>query len=206
MRVVGGSAKGRRLVSFTHLSVRPTSDMAREAVFNVLGQDLSWAGRILDLFAGTGAMGIEALSRGAGEAVFVDNDVSALAIVRKNLALCGFTERSSVLKKDATEAVKWLSVKGAAFDLIFIDAPYADISLTNRTLGAVSGSSILKEDGLIVCEAAKRNASMIDAAGFDVIKEKTYGDTAVWFLKKKVTLFSKGLGSRVTGSGGIKDI
>ena len=185
MRVVGGRAKGRRLVSFTHAEVRPTSDMVREAVFNVLGQDLSWAGRTLDLFAGTGAMGIEALSRGAGDVVFVDNDVSALAIVRKNLALCGFTERSSVLKKDATEAVKGLSIKGERFDLIFIDAPYADVSLTNKTLGAVSRSSILKEDGLVVCEAAKRNASMIDAAGFDVIKEKTYGDTAVWFLKKK---------------------
>ncbi|MFZ3073269.1 MAG: RsmD family RNA methyltransferase, partial [Thermodesulfobacteriota bacterium] len=172
----------------------------REAVFNVLGQDLSWAGRILDLFAGTGAMCIEALSRGAGEAVFVDNDVSALAIVRKNLALCGFTELSSVLKKDAASVAAYFSVKGAPFDLIFIDAPYADVSLTNRTLGAVSGSSILKEDGILVCEAAKRNASVVDTSGFDVIKEKTYGDTAVWFLKKKVTPFSKG------GSGGIKDV
>jgi len=185
MRVVGGSAKGRRLVSFTHAEVRPTSDMVREAVFNVLGQDLSWARRVLDLFAGTGAMGIEALSRGAGEAVFIDDDAKALGIVRKNLELCGFTGRASVLKKDVVSAVKRLSVKGEAFDLIFIDAPYADISLTNGTLGAVSESSILKEDGLVVCEAAKRNASMIDAAGFDVIKEKTYGDTAVWFLKKK---------------------
>ena len=185
MRVVGGKVKGRRLVSFTHLSVRPTSDMVREAVFNVLGQDLSWAGRTLDLFAGTGAMGIEALSRGANDAVFVDNDVKALAIVRKNLALCGFTERSKVLKKDATEAVKGLSVEGESFDLIFMDAPYSDVSLTNESLGAVSRSSILKEGGILVVEAAKRNASMIDAAGFDVVKEKTYGDTAVRFLKKK---------------------
>jgi 16S rRNA (guanine(966)-N(2))-methyltransferase RsmD len=99
MRVIGGTRKGRRLASFRCPSIRPTSDKVREAVFNVLERGNAFK-KALDLFAGTGAMGIEALSRGSVEAVFVERDARAVSVIRKNLKTCGFEDKARVLKRE----------------------------------------------------------------------------------------------------------
>ncbi|MBI5598755.1 MAG: 16S rRNA (guanine(966)-N(2))-methyltransferase RsmD [Deltaproteobacteria bacterium] len=182
MRVVGGKSKGRRLASFRCGRIRPTSDMVREAVFNVLGQDMTSKG-ILDLFAGTGAMGIEALSRGAGRAVFVDNDAAAISVIKKNISLCGFDGNSTVLKNDAKGALRHLEKTGERFDVIFMDAPYPDPSLTGTAIDAIITAGLLNPDGAIVCEVSKRHPIEPLPAGVTVEKEKRYGDTLVYFLK-----------------------
>jgi 16S rRNA (guanine(966)-N(2))-methyltransferase RsmD len=180
MRVVGGEKRGRRLASFRCPSIRPTPDKVREAIFNVLGQDTSALSRVLDLFAGTGAMGIEALSRGSLEATFVDKDPGALKVIKKNLSACALTERARVVKSDALRATVNLKKRGQSFDLVFLDAPYAEISLTNRVLKEIKG--LLSPDGIAVVEAAKKSAPEIATVGFELKKEKSYGDTTVYFL------------------------
>lgn len=179
MRVVGGRLKGRVLSSFKGMSIRPTSDKVREAIFNILPRESPF-GKVLDLFAGTGAMGIEALSRGAKEAVFVDKDQSAVNIIYKNLETCSLGAEARVLKKDVKSAVKFLAAKGEKFDLIFIDPPY-DSSLVNEALKAVSSEGILERDGYLVAESSKRVKVQDGFPGLKRIDERKYGDTAVYF-------------------------
>ncbi|OGQ60463.1 MAG: 16S rRNA (guanine(966)-N(2))-methyltransferase RsmD [Deltaproteobacteria bacterium RIFCSPLOWO2_02_FULL_53_8] len=186
MRVVGGRFKGRRLCEFAGRSIRPTSDKVRQALFNILYHPDEGFGfrRALDLFAGTGAMGIEAVSRGAQEAVFVDIDPSALSVVRKNLESCGLGN-SQVLLSGAREAINRLSMRHEQFDLIFIDPPYAS-TLANETLMAIDASkSILSEDGLCVVETVRRTPITIEPNGLQLIDERRYGDTLIYIYKKE---------------------
>lgn len=180
MRVIGGSLKGRRLASFRGRSVRPTSDKVREAVFNILHRP-GPSTRVLDLFAGTGAMGIEALSRGAAEAVFVDIDSASIATVRKNLQSCGVLDRSKVYKMDAVRAVRELAARSEGFDLIFIDPPY-ESGLTEKALEAIAAVRLLSPGGVIVAETSRRSALEGPFDGLDVVDERRYGDTVVYFL------------------------
>ena len=123
MRVIAGSAKGRRLEMPPTAGVRPTSDRARETLFNVLGADVAEA-RVLDAFAGSGAVGIEALSRGARAVTFVERSRRVAAVLRDNVDACGFTLRASVLGADWHAALRRLGKDVAAFDLAFFDPPY----------------------------------------------------------------------------------
>jgi len=183
MRVVGGAKKGRRLASFKGRSIRPTSDKVREAVFNILPRDFPFR-KALDLFAGTGAMGIEALSRGAGYAVFVDNDQASIGIIRKNIETCGLGPASRVLKKDALDAVRFLSKKGEKFDLIFIDPPY-ESALVEKTLRLVDEEGLLNADGFLVAETSKRSPISPGLTGLELVDERSYGDTLVYFFVVK---------------------
>ena len=171
MRVVGGLIKGRRLASFKGREVRPTSDKIREAVFNVLGSITAEevaagevAGgsvedkRVLDLFAGTGALGIEALSRGALDAVFVEKDPRAVEVIRKNLDTCGLEGVASLLKRDALGALGYLRKKEERFELVFMDAPYAEGELTRETLRRLSSSGVLAPGAIVVCETPARES------------------------------------------------
>jgi len=189
MRVVGGRVRGRRLTPFKASGIRPTSDQVREAIFNVLNQ--GYAGTaVLDIFAGTGAMGIEALSRGASSATFVDNSRGAVAVIKKNLTLCGFEEEGRILNKDALAALACFkaaraapAARAARFDLIFIDAPYNKTALTKETLRLAAGSGLLGSEGRIVCEVSKKNPIESLPEGLTIIKEKTYGDTLIYFIE-----------------------
>lgn len=182
MRIIGGRCKGRVLSSFKGRSVRPTSDKVREAVFNILPRDFPFK-RVLDLFAGTGALGIEALSRGAAEAVFIDSDPAAVELVRKNLASCGLLVAATVLRRDAPGAIRLLSKRGEGFDLIFIDPPYAS-ALAEETLKGIDASGLLNEGGLVVAETSKRNPIEAGTAGLKLLDERKYGDTLVYFYEK----------------------
>ncbi|MBI5888012.1 MAG: 16S rRNA (guanine(966)-N(2))-methyltransferase RsmD [Deltaproteobacteria bacterium] len=189
MRIVGGTCKGRGLSSFKGLSIRPTSDKVREAVFSIL---FHYAGsgfsgtfrRTLDLFAGTGAMGIEALSRGSAEAVFVDKDPKSAAVIQKNIELCGLSGRASVVRKDVLDAVRLLSMKGERFDLIFIDPPY-DSSLTARTLKEIDEQGLLGAGGMVVAETSKRKPLELTLANLTLVDERRYGDTLVYFFASR---------------------
>jgi 16S rRNA (guanine(966)-N(2))-methyltransferase RsmD len=123
LRVISGTLKGKKLLSAKGLSLRPTSDRVRESVFDILQGNVEGL-RVLDLFAGTGAMGIEALSRGAISAVFIENQKSSLEILRKNLSACRMEAVTQVLAKEAEEGLRLLEGQGGRFELIFLDPPY----------------------------------------------------------------------------------
>ncbi len=148
MRVITGSARGRRLKTLEGLETRPTAERVKEGVFNILQFQLADS-RVLDLFAGTGQMGIEALSRGAERAVFVDSRRQAAALVRENLAATGLGDRASVV---CGEALAYLRSVRERFDVIFIDPPYA-AGLWESALSAISQFDILSDHGIIVCES-----------------------------------------------------
>lgn len=177
MRVITGTARGRKLCEPKDMSVRPTTDMVKEAVFSIVQFDVPGR-RVLDLFAGTGQLGIEALSRGARECVFVDNAPQSLALVRKNLALCGFT--AEVVRADACS---YLSHCGK-FDLVFIDPPY-HAGLYDDVLDAVFQFDILKEGGIILVESMRGTALPEAKAPYVRGRQYHYG-------KVSLTAYSRG--------------
>lgn len=148
MRVITGTARGRRLGELEGLETRPTADRVKEGMFNVVQFDIEGR-RVLDLFAGTGQLGIEALSRGAASAVFVDCRRDAAALVRENLRRTGLSERARVIQGDS---LGFLASCGEKFDLIFIDPPYA-AGLWESAINAISQFDILSNHGIILCEA-----------------------------------------------------
>jgi 16S rRNA (guanine966-N2)-methyltransferase len=168
MRVVAGEFKGRRLQTARGTRTRPTADRVREALFSMLG-DVSGA-RVLDLYAGSGALGIEALSRGAESAVFVERDQAALAALRRNLDAVG--ARAEVRRQDV---LRFLARPEGTFDLVFCDPPYDGAPAVAAPLaGALP--TLLGEDARIVTESDKRNPLLLP---LPLLVERTYGDTRV---------------------------
>ena len=176
MRVITGSARGRKLKTPENYDIRPTADSVKEAVFNILQFDIEGR-RVLDLFAGTGQLGIEALSRGAAEAVFVDESRESVRIVKENLKTCSLS--APVFQ---TNALDFLRSCGK-FDLIFVDPPY-DAGLYKPVLEKINAIDILSEGGIILCES-RRETEMPDMrAPYCKRKEYRYG-------KVKLSLYSK---------------
>ena len=147
MRVITGTARGRRLLEPKGREIRPTTDMVKEAVFSIVQFDVPGR-RVLDLFAGTGQLGIEALSRGARECVFVDSAQEAVTLVKKNLAVCGF--EANVIRADAQSYL----ARGGKFDLVFIDPPYQS-GLYAPILEKAFGFDILTDGGIILVESLR---------------------------------------------------
>jgi 16S rRNA (guanine966-N2)-methyltransferase len=181
LRIVSGRFKGRRLTSPKGMDIRPTSDMVREAIFNILPREFHYK-RALDLFAGTGAMGLEALSRGALEVTFVDSGVEAISLIRKNIEACGAEAR--VFKSGVQASLKQFARKGEKFDLIIRDPPYSS-TLLMEALEAIDRDSLLDAEGVIVAETTKRAPLEADLRGLELFDERRYGDTAVYFLKPR---------------------
>lgn len=174
MRVIGGTARGHRLQFPRGSETRPTSDKVREAIFNIV-RDEFVDGRVLDLFAGTGAMGIEALSRGAEEAVFVERRAAACEVIRRNLAHTGFTEQARVLHMSAEGALRELNTP---FALICADPPYAYHGI-HDIMESIGGGLVIEDDSLVVLEHSPRFAVLERYARLSLLRQKTYGDTAV---------------------------
>jgi 16S rRNA (guanine966-N2)-methyltransferase len=168
VRVVAGEFRGRRLAAPRGRGTRPTADKVREALFSMLG-DVSGA-RVLDLYAGSGALGIEALSRGAESAVFVERDARAAAVIDRNLASLGLDEE--VLRQDA---VRFLARSTGTFDLVFCDPPY---DAASRLAGPLAEHlpALTSEDARIVTESDKRNPLLLP---LPLLTERTYGDTRI---------------------------
>ncbi|MEE9543657.1 MAG: 16S rRNA (guanine(966)-N(2))-methyltransferase RsmD [Thermodesulfobacteriota bacterium] len=183
MRVVGGELKGRKLKTFKGSAIRPTTDKVREAVFNILSPLLPVT-RALDLYAGTGAMGIEALSRGVKELFFVDTSPRAVSVIKDNLETLGLDSKTRVYKKDVKSAINSFSENGVLFDLIFIDPPY-EAGLLMGTLGLIAGKndsdSILNPGGVIVTESSKRDPIDKESVpkSLELIDSRRYGDNQI---------------------------
>ena len=174
MRVITGSARGMKLRTLEGLATRPTSDRVKEEVFNIIQFDIEGR-RVLDLFAGSGQLAIEALSRGAAYAVLVDQSLEAVKIVKENLKKTRFDQRATVLRADY---LQYLSSAREKFDLIFLDPPYSEKYL-ERALERISEIDILTEGGIIVCE--KPRGKVLPPVVGDLIcsKDYNYGKTAV---------------------------
>ena len=186
MRIVGGSFRGKKLLFPEDKRVRPTSDRAREALFNILSHDsemrqeqgpLPLNSRVLDVFSGTGALGLEALSRGAAHVTFVDNHPDSLKLIEGNVKNMGARQNSDILRRDALN----IGRPGAAYDLVLMDPPYK-AGLTFPTLISLAEGGWLKPDTVIVIElAAKEKASL--PSKFQMLKERTYGAAKLIFLR-----------------------
>ena len=178
MRIISGTARGRRLATFAGQDIRPTPDRVREAVFSILFSRIgALAGmQILDLFAGTGAMALEALSRGADQALLIDNAPRAAALIRTNIDGCRFQERAAFRQADVARELPRL--QGRTFDLIFLDPPYGR-DLVPTTLAAVARLGLLAPDGIACAEAADGDAVPERIDGLERIDQRRYGSISV---------------------------
>jgi 16S rRNA (guanine966-N2)-methyltransferase len=182
MRIVAGKHRGRRLVAPSGHDIRPTSDRAREALFNLLAHSLDWPGLqdacVADIFCGTGAVGLEALSRGAAHATLVDNSQPAFAATRQNIEVLGEEQRTSFLRNDAT---KPMPRPARPIDFAYLDPPYR-LEVAADALTNLMVSGWLAPDALS-CVELHRKAAFEAPDGFVVENERTYGDTRLVFLK-----------------------
>lgn len=180
MRVIAGVAKGKRLFSPKTVKIRPVLDQVKEAVFNILWEIEGL--RLLDLFAGTGAMGIEALSRGAAHVTFVDQEKEAVQLIRKNLEHCGFIEQGRVLPMTVGAAIAKLEKEGGLFDLIFVDPPYQQ-RLIQKTFQKLATSPIVTGTTKFVVEHHPKEP-IPDIPGLALTDQRKYGQTRISFLKR----------------------
>lgn len=179
MRVIAGSARGIKLNTPEGLVTRPTTDRVKEALFSIIQFELE--GRtVLDLFAGTGQLGIEALSRGAASAVFVDAGAPAVRLVRENLKRTNFLDRAAVVQSDYE---RFLRSCGKTFDIILLDPPYAEKFLENA-LEIISEIDILNDSGIIICEKTADKALNAEIPGLTMKKEYRYGKCSLVLYRK----------------------
>lgn len=177
MRVTAGTLRGRRLATCGGRATRPTSSRVREAVFNLLRDRVEGA-RVLDLFAGSGALGIEGLSRGAAQAFFVDSSVAARRVIRQNLGALELGSRGRVLGGATKKAIRSLSDAGEQFDVVLVDPPYGR-GVTEQTLEAIAAGNIVADHGVVVVECGKRE-SLGDRYGCLRLRTtRLYGDTRI---------------------------
>lgn len=178
MRVITGKYRGRKLNTPADYDIRPTADKAKEALFSILANEL-YGSRVLDLFAGTGSLGIEALSRGAEYCVFADASGKSLKLVKENLEHCKVEEKTKVVAGDYRKVLKNLSDRvedglEEPFDIIFLDPPYNKGLLTDA-FELISQGKLLSQDGVIVAEHRKEEILPDEIAGFEKAKERRYG-------------------------------
>ena len=180
LRIIGGELKGRKLVSVPGMQTRPTADRVRESIFNILGASVGGA-LVLDLFAGTGAMGIEALSRRAESAVFADNDKTALTALAKNIKVCSLESRTNIIKWNLLKNLNIICAFPSAFNLVFIDPPY-NKNMIQRTLSNLAKSRCLDNGARVVIEHAPQELISVKDKNFKISDQRRYGKTLVSFL------------------------
>lgn len=182
MRVITGSARGTRLRELEGRDTRPTTDRVKEGLFSAIQFDIAGR-RVLDLFAGTGQLGIECLSRGAASAVFVDHSPKAAALIRDNLRATGLEAHAAVLQ---TDALDFLSRTAERFDLLFLDPPYAS-GLLEEAIKCAAAFDILKQRGIIVAEYSATAAFPVPPPPFHVGRTYRYGKIAVTLCRAGVS-------------------
>jgi 16S rRNA (guanine966-N2)-methyltransferase len=182
MRIISGTCRGRKLTPLKGMDIRPTSDRIREAIFNILGPRVRQA-RVLDLFAGTGALGLEALSRGAAHAVFVDQSHTACDVIRQNIDRCRFMEQATLIRQDLFSPWSDPVMASRCFDLIFLDPPYGR-NYVVKTLELPQFSALLSENGIIIAEHDTRETLSPALTGLDIFRQKKYSRTTVSFLTR----------------------
>ena len=185
MRVIAGRAKGRKLkvpASSSDRRVRPLTDQAKEALFNILG-DMVPESYFLDLFAGTGSVGIEALSRGARLAIFVELERSVVSTIRENLVSCGLDDSAEVYSLDVLRAIRVLDLKKSRFDIVYLGAPY-DSPMLEKALDLIQQSNIINESGVVVAEHRAKHVISPAFGNLINVRDARYGDTVLSFYKR----------------------
>ncbi len=194
MRIIGGSARGQRLKAPKGRALRPTAARVKEALFNILPHDLSGA-KVLDLFAGTGNVTVEALSRGATEAVLVDASAESAKTIRENLRRLKLADRAKVWIAPVNRALRLLARRGERFDIIFLDPPY-DQRLVETTLRLVAREGLLRQTGTLIAEHSIREEIAPRYDRLALRDQRRYGDTVLSFFGSS--------GSRVANRGGAR--
>lgn len=180
LRIIGGDKKGKKLLSVKGMKTRPTADRMRESLFNILSSSIVDS-NVLDLFAGTGAFGIEALSRGASAASFIDNDRVALSVIEKNLKSCGYEGCSKIFRCNILINLKCLKAVAKPFDLVFMDPPY-EKDCVYPSLVNLRQSSALQNGSIIIVEHSPKEPVPEDLFGFEISDQRRYGGTLFSFF------------------------
>ena len=180
LRIISGSLRGKKLHTVRGMKVRPTADRLRESIFNILASRVPQA-VVLDLFAGTGAFGIEAISRGAKYAVFVDSSREALSVIARNIEACAFSNRAKIIKWDIEKNLNCIKSFNPAFNLIFIDPPYNQ-NIINPSLLNLFKSGSLASGAWVVLEHAAAEPLQLEPGTFELEDQRKYGKTLVSFL------------------------
>lgn len=180
MRIIAGDMHGRQLKAVGGMQTRPTSDKVKGAIFNVLGNKVLNA-RVLDLFAGTGNLAIEALSRGSREAVMVEKSLAAHQVIQENLERVGARHKVKLLLMDAFKYLR--KYPNEVFDLVFLDPPYRQ-ELVSRSILTIKKYTFLTPAGVIIAETAKDEKLSEDIYPYEIRKTSEYGDTKVWYLQR----------------------
>lgn len=185
MRVISGSARGIKLVSQKGLNTRPTLDRVKEAMFNIIQFRVPNA-KILDLFAGSGALGIEALSRGSNLAVFCDNNKEAYRTINKNIENTKLQNRSTILNKDYKTALEQLYKEKNKFDIIFLDPPYRT-EFALQAIKEIIKFDLLTKDGILILETndANKNEEILKIEGIEIFDQRKYGKVILIFVRKE---------------------
>jgi 16S rRNA (guanine(966)-N(2))-methyltransferase RsmD len=186
MRVIGGKAKGQRLKVPKGRTVRPTSGRVKEALFNILPHDLSEL-KILDLFAGTGNVTIEALSRGAAEAILIDSSQESAKVIRENLRRLRFSNRTSIWIVPVLRGLRLLANRRESFDLIFLDPPY-ERNCVERVLKTVGERNLLRSSGTLVVEHSAREVVKSAYGCLALTDQRNYGGTLLSFFQNRVSI------------------
>ncbi len=179
MKIISGSVRGKTLFTLEGINTRPTTSRVKESIFNI-AQFYIQDANVLDLFAGSGQMSLEAISRGAKNAVLVDNNKNAVKIIEKNIKVCGFEKNTSLITRDYIDFLKSTKEK---FDIIFLDPPYGG-EITQKTLNLLYSFDILSKNGIIICESAFVDEFEIPT-GYEIQKIYKYGTIKITTVKNK---------------------
>lgn len=185
MRVIAGEKRGKKLIDITGDKVRPTSDKIKGAIFNSLQTDIRQAKVFVDLFSGTGAMGLEALSRGVEQAYFFDISKESITITKKNIALLGYENEAMVFLQSAIKGVEILEQNKVRCDIIFLDPPYCQVEEIYNLLEIISKKEILSENGKLVIETEKSVIMPLVKNKLSCYKSKKYGITTISYYSRE---------------------
>jgi len=180
VRIFGGRLKGKQIRTCRGLFLRPTSGKLRETIFNILAPCLT-GGAVLDLFAGTGSLGIEALSRGMDRTVFVEKNPRVIMLLRRNIVACALEGQTEILGFTVSKALRILRQRKDKFKTIFLDPPY-QANLVGKTLAELSGANLLEHDGLVVAEHSSRETIEICYGALRLDDRRQYGQTVISFF------------------------
>lgn len=183
MRVIAGEMKGRQLNAVPGINTRPTSDKIKEAIFHKIGPFFA-TGSCLDLFAGSGSLAIEAISRGMDKAILVDKSPEAIQTIYKNVELLKIGEQTEVYRNDAFRALQILEKKAAKFDLVILDPPYEKVDY-NQLLATITANDMLTDDGVIYCEHGSKLELVIDESVLERFYTKKYNNTTTVSLFRR---------------------
>lgn len=186
LRVISGSAKGKKLKAPAGLTTRPITDMIKEALFNILGSSVTGS-HFLDLFAGSGSIGIEALSRGANRVIFIDRDAAANRIIYHNLNACGFNvEKFEVHRNDVLSAINLLQKRNIKFDFIYIDPPFTEEGIFEQILLKIDSSNIIDEEGKLIIRTRRNKRLPENLQQISRYRVNNYGESALHFYQLKL--------------------